>query len=299
MERSLSSLLMPLPLPLPMTLTSTSSSNVAPVSPGLFRVLSVSSLLNGVSAIPTFGGRFSPLCFGAAAAAAPLDSPMMVTGACSSSAPTAGSSFNNMNFDLLASSATAGDFFADFFANPDLLSSAAAPAQEAFVAPAGGSDNFELGGEALVMLDAVVAQPVFDFAGLAAGDFAAAAAVVVPDTAHQQHQHEQESYDNNDDEDYNVMSSGTGDDAPNKRKRRAKVPVPESVKATAAYQERRRKNNLAAARNREMKRQQARAEHNKLPALDARKLELQDECALLRAELATLKARLFQRLERL
>lgn len=210
------------------------------------------------------------------------------------------------NFDLLASSATAGDFFADFFANPDLLSSVAAT-----VVPTGG-DNFELGGDgdgdvdgALVLLGA---QPVFDdLAGLTADEFA----LLPHDTQRHQQQHEQQheqEYYDNDDEDYNAsetmaLSSGTacmsecGNNS--KRKRRAKVPVPESVKATPAYQERRRKNNMAAARNREMKRQQARQEHSKLPALDARKMELQNECELLRAELATLKTRLVQRLARL
>jgi hypothetical protein len=78
------------------------------------------------------------------------------------------------------------------------------------------------------------------------------------------------------------------------RRRRPKVPVPEEVRNTQRYQERRRKNNLAAARNREMKKQVGTVDP--LPGLIERNIELNNEARLLRANLVLLYHQVQQRL---
>jgi len=82
------------------------------------------------------------------------------------------------------------------------------------------------------------------------------------------------------------------------RRRRPKVPVAEEVKRTDKYIQRRAKNNLAAARNREMKRQMAAQAGSMLPELTKKNVDLRNECGLLRSELADLLAQLRQRLGR-
>lgn len=72
------------------------------------------------------------------------------------------------------------------------------------------------------------------------------------------------------------------------RKRRPKVPVPPEIKSSEKYQERRRKNNLAAARNRALKRLQAKVEVDRLPGLTRDNQELRTQCQLLRTELVRL-----------
>lgn len=64
------------------------------------------------------------------------------------------------------------------------------------------------------------------------------------------------------------------------RKRKKKVPASAEVMATDEYQERRRKNNAVARRNRAKRRMRA--------ATDERNLEMLEECAALKAELAVL-----------
>lgn len=82
------------------------------------------------------------------------------------------------------------------------------------------------------------------------------------------------------------------------RRRRPKVPVAEDVKKTEKYIQRRAKNNLAAARNREMKRQMAAQAGSMLPELTKKNVDLRNECGLLRSELTDLLAQLRQRLGR-
>jgi len=93
------------------------------------------------------------------------------------------------------------------------------------------------------------------------------------------------------------MSPCTTDDGASGcgRKRRPKQRVPDHIRMTAKYQERRRKNTMAAARNREMKRLQAMSCTSKLPSLDKKNGELRSECAALRSELAVLVSMVKQR----
>eukprot|EP00047_Mylnosiga_fluctuans_P001500 m.220620 g.220620 ORF g.220620 m.220620 type:complete len:217 (+) comp10418_c0_seq1:1794-2444(+) len=81
------------------------------------------------------------------------------------------------------------------------------------------------------------------------------------------------------------------------RRRRPKTRVPDDIRNTEKYKERRRKNNLAAARNRELKRMQQQDCVDRLPALNAHNTELRTECALLRAELLDLLTRVQTRLQ--
>jgi len=81
------------------------------------------------------------------------------------------------------------------------------------------------------------------------------------------------------------------------RRRRPKVPVPEDIKNTAKYQERRRKNNAAAARNREMKRNLAQETKSILPELSQQNIDLRAECVALRVEMEFLLAALRARLQ--
>jgi len=74
--------------------------------------------------------------------------------------------------------------------------------------------------------------------------------------------------------------------APPLKKRRPKVPVAPEIKRTEKYLERRKKNNLAAARNRQMKLMQA--QMDRLPGLNQHNNFLRHQCEQLRAELANL-----------
>lgn len=195
-------------------------------------------------------------------------------------------------FDSLASTAHAGDFFSAFF--PSSSSSSLSTTAAAVLAP-------PVAAAAAAVVAEEEAMPSFDLSGVAFADVPDFGDAMMDEDGEDDHD---PSFDISAASTPSATTTSTGrmrvskvsSGGVEKRKRRPKVPVPEDVKKTAAYQERRRKNNLAAARNREMKRQEARAEVDKLPALDARKLELQEECALLKSELATLKARLFHRL---
>lgn len=73
------------------------------------------------------------------------------------------------------------------------------------------------------------------------------------------------------------------------RRRRPKVPVPDDVKQTEKYKQRRAKNNAAAARNREMQRAMVGTRVvGPVPASHQRNLDLRSECDALRFELDAL-----------
>jgi hypothetical protein len=271
LEETLSSLLAPVSVPTPL-------SPCAPV-----RALSLSSWLTGSSGTPACGGRFSPMLFTTASAAfapAPLEQQQQ-----QQQQEPATRSISFSDFDFLASTSSAVDFFSD----PTLFATAAAHTHMspcAALVPAMGADAAE---QACDTVPFSQAAP-HDIAGALHPAMFAEEPFVEGDSLPLLSLFNSSSAASSPG---SVLTSGV---AESKRKRRPKVAVAEEIKATLAYQERRRKNNLAAARNREMKRMEARAEIDRLPALDARKQELQDECALLRNELAALKTRLAQRL---
>ena len=85
-------------------------------------------------------------------------------------------------------------------------------------------------------------------------------------------------------------SPATATGAELKRKRRPKMKVSEDIRATARYQERRRKNTLCAKRNREAKRQLAQQSALMLPTLTVTNANLRFEADMLRSELSALIA---------
>lgn len=78
------------------------------------------------------------------------------------------------------------------------------------------------------------------------------------------------------------------------RRRRSKIPIPDALK-DEAYRSRRQKNNAAAARNREMLRQQQEAERAHLQELEARGRDLNSEILALQQQLIALRRCLTQR----
>lgn len=104
---------------------------------------------------------------------------------------------------------------------------------------------------------------------------------------------EDEEDEEDDDADYSgtpntTTTTTTGKSSGGARKRKPKQRVSEEERNTEKYRIRRAKNTAAAARNRAMKREQARMAMLQLPILDRRNADLRSEAAALRAELAQL-----------
>lgn len=95
-----------------------------------------------------------------------------------------------------------------------------------------------------------------------------------------------------------VSSQSTATATGPMRRRRPKVAASDEVRKTQKYIQRRIKNNLAAARNREMKRQMAAQCGSVLPELTKKNVDLRSECDMLRTELDALLTSLRQRLGR-